>query len=80
MVGAVDWLFKAHQPTRKYMKRDVAAYMQYYNSERLHSANSDETPVRLAQLFYRGAQKDERLAGESFIVVGSQQTKRVSYG
>ena len=54
-------------------------YMKYYNTERLHSANSDETPVRLEQLFYRGAQKDERLAGESCIGVGSQQTKRVSY-
>ena len=56
MVGAVDWLFKVHQPTRKHMKRDVAAYMKYYNPERLHSANSDETPVRLEQLFYRDAQ------------------------
>ncbi len=74
-----DWLFKVHQPTRKHMKRDVAAYMKYYNTERLHSANSDETSVRLEQLFYRGAQKDERLVGESCIGVGSQQTKRVSY-
>ena len=74
-----DWLFKVHQPTRKHMKRGVAAYMKYYNSERLHSANSDETPVRLEQLFYRGAQKDERFAGESCIGVGSQQTKRISY-
>ena len=33
------------------MKSDVAAYMKYYNSERLHSANSDETPVRLEQFY-----------------------------
>ena len=46
-----DWLFKVHQPTRKHMKSDVAAYMKYYNSERLHSANSDETPVRLEQFY-----------------------------
>ncbi len=26
-----DWLFKVHQPTRKHMKSDVAAYMKYYN-------------------------------------------------
>ncbi len=74
-----DWLFKVHQPTRKHMKSDVAVYIKYYNSERLHSANSDETPNRLEQLFYRGAQKDGRLAGESSIGVGTQQAKRVSY-
>ena len=74
-----DWLFKVHHPTRKHMKSDVAAYMKYYQSERLHSANSNETPVRLEQLFYRGVQNDERLAGESCIGVGSQQAKRVSY-
>ncbi len=79
VASSTNWLFKVHQPTRKHMKRDVAAYMKYYNTERLHSANSDEVPVRLEQLFYRGVQKDERLAGESCIGVGSQQTKRVSY-
>ena len=67
-----DWLFKVHQPTRKHMKSDVAAYMKYYNSKRLHSANSGETSVRLEQLFYRGAQEDERFAGKSFIGIGSQ--------
>lgn len=40
-----DWLFKVHQPTREYMKEDVAAYMRYYNLERLHSANNDLSPV-----------------------------------
>lgn len=40
-----DWLFKVHQPTRKHMKHDVAAYMRYYNLERLHTANGDMSPV-----------------------------------
>ncbi|MBU2712208.1 IS3 family transposase [Zooshikella harenae] len=34
-----DWLFKVNQPTREFMKQDVAAYMKYYYLERLHSAN-----------------------------------------
>ena len=70
---------EVRKPTRKHMKNDVAAYMKYYNSERLHSANSDETPVKLEQLFYRGAQNEERFAGEFCIGVGSQQAKRVCY-
>lgn len=40
-----DWLFKVHQPTRKHMKKDAAAYIKYYNLERLHSANGDMSPV-----------------------------------
>lgn len=40
-----DWLFKVHQPTREHMKKDVSAYMRYYNLERLHSANNDMSPV-----------------------------------
>lgn len=40
-----DWLFKVHQPTREQMKKDVLAYMRYYNLERLHSANGDMSPV-----------------------------------
>lgn len=40
-----DWIFKIGQPTRQHMKKDVAAYMRYYNLERLHSANGDKTPV-----------------------------------
>lgn len=39
-----DWLFKIAQPTREHMKADVAAYMKYYNIERLHSANSGMSP------------------------------------
>ncbi|PMG49442.1 integrase [Shewanella sp. 10N.286.52.B9] len=40
-----DWVFKVAQPTREFMKQDVAAYMKYYNLERLHSANGDLSPV-----------------------------------
>ena len=40
-----DWLFKVHQPTREHMQEDVAAYMRYYNLERLHSANNDLSPI-----------------------------------
>ncbi len=74
-----DWLFKVHQPTRKHMKSDLTAYIKYYNPKRLHSANSDETPVRFEQLFCRGAQNDEKFAGEPCIGVGSQQAKRVNF-
>ena len=41
-----DWILKIHQPTRKHMKKDVAAYMRYYNIDRLHSANDDLSPVK----------------------------------
>lgn len=40
-----DWIFKVAQPTRAHMRRDVAAYMKYYNLNRLHSANDDQTPT-----------------------------------
>ncbi|MDO6748857.1 IS3 family transposase, partial [Gilvimarinus sp. 1_MG-2023] len=40
-----DWLFKVHQPTRAHMKQDVAAYMKYYNLDRLHSSNGDLSPA-----------------------------------
>ncbi|WP_343889656.1 integrase core domain-containing protein, partial [Aeromonas salmonicida] len=40
-----DWIFKVSQPTNEFMKSDVAAYMRYYNLERLHSANNDLSPV-----------------------------------
>lgn len=40
-----DWLFKVYQPTREHMKEDVAAYMRYYNLERLHSANNEKSPI-----------------------------------
>ena len=40
-----DWVFKIAQPTREHMKADVAEYMRYYNTERLHSANNDLSPA-----------------------------------
>lgn len=40
-----DWILKVHQPTREYMKQDVAAYMRYYNVDRLHTANGDLSPI-----------------------------------
>ena len=40
-----DWLLKVPQPTREHMKNDVAAYMRYYNLDRLHSANNDMSPI-----------------------------------
>lgn len=46
-----DWLFKVYQPTREYMKQDVAAYMKYYNLGRLHSSNKDLSPVEYENQF-----------------------------
>lgn len=40
-----DWIFKIAQPTREHMKKDVAAYMRYYNFERLHTKNGDQSPI-----------------------------------
>lgn len=40
-----DWLLKVRHPTRVDMQNDVAAYMKYYNVDRLHSANDDLSPV-----------------------------------
>lgn len=40
-----DWIFKVTQPTRDHMKDDVAAYIKYYNVDRLHTANGSASPV-----------------------------------
>lgn len=40
-----DWIFKIAQPTREHMKKDVADYMRYYNLERLHTTNGDQSPI-----------------------------------
>lgn len=50
-----DWLFKVAQPTRDHMKRDIAAYMKYYNLERLHSANGDMSPMKYEAAFCRAS-------------------------
>jgi putative transposase len=46
-----DWLFKIEQPTREHMKQDVAAYIKYYNLERLHSSNGDQSPIEFENSF-----------------------------
>ncbi len=46
-----DWLFKVPQPTRQHMREDVSRYMKYYNVERLHSANADQSPVEFEHSF-----------------------------
>lgn len=40
-----DWIFKVAQPTRDHMKSDVAAYIKYYNLDRLHTANGNVSPI-----------------------------------
>jgi putative transposase len=40
-----DWIFKVAQPTREHMKADVAAYIRYYNLDRLHTANGGVSPI-----------------------------------
>ena len=40
-----DWIFKIAQSTHEHMKKDVAAYMRYYNLERLHTTNGDQSPI-----------------------------------
>lgn len=40
-----DWILKVHQSTREHIKTDVAAYMRYYNADRLHTANGDRSPI-----------------------------------
>jgi len=36
-----DWIFKVAQPTREHMTKD----MRYYNLERLHTTNGDQSPI-----------------------------------
>ncbi len=45
-----DWIFKVHQPSREHMMLDVAAYIKYYNLDRLHSPNDDLSPVQYEKL------------------------------
>lgn len=40
-----DWVLKVAQPTREHMKKDVMAYIRYYNNDRLHTSNNDMSPV-----------------------------------
>ena len=63
------------------MKKDVSAYMRYYNTQRLHTANGDETPIDFERVFYRGAagRSGFCVADTGSAMAGSaQQAKRVS--
>jgi putative transposase len=40
-----NWIFKITHPTRENMTKDVAAYMRYYNLERLHTKNGDQSSI-----------------------------------
>lgn len=40
-----DRVFKIAQPTRERMKKDVGDYIRYYNLERLHTANENQSPI-----------------------------------
>jgi putative transposase len=46
-----DWLLKVPQPSRAHMQEDVMMYMKYYNVERLHSANADQSPIEFENSF-----------------------------
>ncbi|MDD7805583.1 MAG: integrase core domain-containing protein, partial [Endozoicomonas sp. (ex Botrylloides leachii)] len=50
-----DWIFKVAQPTREHMKKDVVAYMKYYNLYRLHTANEDRSPIEY-EIYYQESQ------------------------
>ena len=76
-----DWLLKVSQPTRSGIKKDVRAYMRYYNTERLHSANGDESPMRFEKYFNEAAAWRSGFCDEgagSAVSRGGQQAKRVS--
>uniref|UniRef100_UPI00047756B6 IS3 family transposase n=1 Tax=Thiofilum flexile TaxID=125627 RepID=UPI00047756B6 len=51
-----EWLLKVNHLTRQAMKEDVEDYIRYYNHERLHTANGNQTPVEfeLSQLNLSG--------------------------
>jgi hypothetical protein len=40
------------------MKKDVAAYMGYYNLDRLHTVNSDMSPAKYEKVFNQAAERD----------------------
>lgn len=45
-----EWLLLVPQPTRAFMKQDVAAYIRYYNLDRNHVTNGELPPVRYEQM------------------------------
>ena len=70
-----DWLLKVAQPTRNGMKDDVARYMCYYNTDRLHSANGDLSPMKYEKAFYNASVCSASLPR---MKNSGQQAKRVS--
>jgi putative transposase len=46
-----DWMFKVAQPTREHMLQNVAAYVKYYNLERLHSSRGDQSLIEYENSF-----------------------------
>lgn len=45
-----EWLLLVPQPTRDDIRRDVAAYICYYNLDRNHAANGELSPVNYEQM------------------------------
>lgn len=45
-----EWLLLVPQPTRAYMKQDVATYIRQYNLDRKHAANGELSPVHYEQM------------------------------
>lgn len=46
-----DRLFRVAQPTREHMTQDDATYVKYYNMERLHSSNGNQSPIEYEHSF-----------------------------
>ena len=40
-----EWLLNIHHLTRDGMKKDVEAYIKYYNRDRLHTSIGDLSPI-----------------------------------
>ncbi|HIL26683.1 MAG TPA: hypothetical protein EYG21_04725 [Nitrospinaceae bacterium] len=40
-----DGVFRIAQPTREQMRKDVAAYIRYYNLKRLHIAKGNRSQI-----------------------------------
>ena len=40
-----EWLSNVRYLTRASMREDVQAYMRYYNHQRLHTSNGNQTPI-----------------------------------
>lgn len=45
-----DWILKVAQPTRDHMASDVAAYIRYYNLDRLHTTNGGVSPINFEKI------------------------------